>query len=70
MEALANMASRSCRSQADLGAALNKYEIALSPEEQNIILELLLDAGRVDRVIHLGDGGILLTVTEKGLQGF
>ena len=68
VESLAAMARQSSRAQADLDAALRRSKITLTSEQQEAILEMLLDSGDIERLIPLRDGGILLTVTDKGLH--
>ncbi len=65
---LANMAVRSSRGQADLGAVLRKDGITLLPEQRDWILKTLSELGIIQDVISLDDGDVLLTMTHKGMQ--
>lgn len=68
LAALAAMALRSKRRQADLDAALRHARIESAPGWRMAALERLRQLGFVDRVVELSDGGVLLSVTALGLD--
>jgi hypothetical protein len=61
------MARRSTKAQADLSAALVAAGIAFPNQEALDVVFVLAKAEFVEGVIPLLDGGVLLTVTSKGL---
>ena len=68
LAALANMALRSKRRQADLDAAMRHAGIEAGPAWRAAALERLRVQGLVDKVVELSDGGVLLSVTALGLD--
>jgi hypothetical protein len=67
LDAVAAMARRSARSQADVRAALYKVGLTLPEPELAAILAELVTAGLVENLIPLIDGSVLLTVTTLGV---
>jgi hypothetical protein len=63
--ALAGMAARSKRGQADLTAALRGAGIAAEPPRVRAALRLLHARGAVRNFVPLFDGGLLLSVISK-----
>ena len=68
LAAVAAMALRSKRRQADLDAALWGAGVTGGREQRLAALERLREQGCVDKVVALSDGGILLSVTALGLD--
>ena len=68
LQALANMALRSKRRQADLTAALRGADIAADPARVRAALKLLRAQGAIDNLVPLSDGGLLLSVTQKAIE--
>ena len=68
LAAVAEMALRSKRRQADLDAAMTHAGLVASPARRLTALQRLQHAGCVDRVVELNDGGVLLSVTGLGLE--
>ncbi len=68
LEALAGMAVRSPRRQADLGVSLRRAGLDPDPERVAFALQDLLDDGCVGGMVELSDGGMLLTVTTTGID--
>lgn len=68
LAAVADMALRSKRRQADLDAAMRHAGIQGVPSWRLAALERLRIEGYVDRVVPLSDGGVLLSVTAPGLD--
>ena len=66
--AVANMALRSKRRQADLDAALWSAGLTALRDQRLAALERLREQGCVDKVVELSDGGVLLSVTALGLD--
>ncbi len=69
LRALRAAAAEHPRRQADLAAALR--EAGLPNDEARLVpaLRLLTDSGCVANLMPLADGGVLLTVTGRGLDG-
>lgn len=68
LTAVAGMAMRSKRRQADLDAALRNAGVECERPRRMAALERLRTGGYVDRVVELSDGGVLLSVTAAGLD--
>jgi hypothetical protein len=68
LHALATMARTSQRRQSDVHFALRRAGVAVSGAMQTAILRELQRAGMVSQMIPLGDGGLLLTVTQTGMM--
>lgn len=68
LKALAAMAIRSKRRQADLAVALRRSGITQPREGIAAALIDLLDNGLIDDLILLSDGGLLLSVTSLGIE--
>jgi len=66
--AVADMALRSKRRQADLDAALWSAGMTAVRGQRLAALERLREQGCVDKVVELSDGGVLLSVTAHGLD--
>jgi len=66
--AVADMALRSKRRQADLDAALWGAGMSAVRDQRLAALARLREQGCVDKVVELSDGGVLLSVTALGLD--
>ena len=70
LAALVDMALRSKRRQADLGAALRHARINAPRDLQHLALGHIEARGWVSKIVPLCDGGVLLSVTAQGLEQF
>lgn len=68
LAAVADMALRSKRRQADLDAALWGAGVTTGRDRRLAALSQLREQGCVDKVVELSDGGVLLSVTAHGLD--
>lgn len=68
LTALADMAGRSTRVQADLDAAIRQGNLALSDDQVSIALVALQSHGYVEQIVPLGDGGTLVSITPAGTE--
>jgi hypothetical protein len=68
LAALAQMAGLSPRRQADVAVAMRRSGLSASPETVQAALEQLRRDGCVERALHLTDGGILVSVTGRGIE--
>lgn len=68
LTALADMASRSTRVQADLGAAMGQAKLLLGADQAVTALAELEGGGYVEQIVPLGDGGVLVSVTPSGTE--
>lgn len=68
LRALVVMAARSQRRQADLLAALRGAELPVETPSVRAALRLLQLQGFVSNLVPLSDGGLLLTVTQQGME--
>ena len=68
LAAVAEMALRSKRRQADLDAALWRAGVKAGRAERMAAVARLRELGCVERVVELCDGGLLLSVTALGLD--
>ena len=68
LAALAGMAARSHRRQADLFVAARRFGISAPPDRIRQTLHQLQADGCVERVVPLADGGVLLSITGYGLE--
>lgn len=66
LQALTRMAVRSKRRQADLTAALRGADIQAEPARVRSALKILRAQGAIENLVPLSDGGLLLSVTQKG----
>ncbi len=66
MAALAAMAMRSRRRQAELDAALWRSDIGADGVARRAAVAILRERGLIDGVVALHDGGVLLSVTSRG----
>ncbi len=66
LQALTRMAARSKRRQADLTAALRGADILAEPARVRSALRILRMQGAIENLVPLSDGGLLLSVTQKG----
>jgi hypothetical protein len=69
LQALADMASRSRRREADLTAAMHKAGLAAELAQVNAALLLLQRQDCIKNLLPLSDGGLLLTVTGNAMDG-
>jgi len=68
LAAVADMALRSKRRQADLDASLRHAGLDVGGTKRLAALERLRAHGFIDKVVELSDGGVLLSVTALGLD--
>ncbi len=68
LAAVAAMAARSHRRQADLFVAARRFGLTAPPDHIRQTLRQLHADGCVERVVPLADGGILLSITGRGLE--
>jgi hypothetical protein len=68
LAALAQMAVRSHRRQADLDVAVRRAGLLVGPDRLRAALQRLQDDGCVERVVPLADGGVLVSVTGRGIE--
>lgn len=68
LAALVAMASKSKRRQADLAAAMLRSRIEASQPRVDIALARLQEGGCIREIVPLYDGGILITVTNMGMD--
>ncbi len=68
LAALTQMAVLSPRRQADLVVAMRRAGLAASVELARVALERLRREGSVEPPLHLSDGGILVSVTTRGIE--
>lgn len=66
--ALATMAVRSKRRQADLCAALRRAGLDHNPERVTDALRRLEQDGCIEQLVPLYDGGVLMSVTSRGIE--
>ncbi len=65
---LVTMASKSKRRQADLSAALRRAEITATADQVRDAMARLLSDGCIRELVPLYDGGMLMTVTNMGMD--
>ncbi len=68
LESFVIMASKSKRRQADLSAALRRSGLKATAEEVRDALRQLEAAGCIREIVPLYDGGMLMTVTNMGMD--
>ena len=68
LAALASMAVRSHRRQADLAVATRRASLIAEPSSLRIALLRLHQDGCIDSIVPLADGGVLLSVTSRGID--
>ncbi len=68
MAGLATMASKSKRRQADLDAVLARTGLSASPDRIKAALRHLEKTACIREIVPLYDGGLLLTVTNLGMD--
>lgn len=68
LAALTAMAVLSPRRQADVAVAMRRAGLAGSRELIQVALDRLRREGSVERPLHLSDGGILVSVTTRGIE--
>ena len=68
--ALADMAARSKRGQADLVAALRGAGLVAEPRRVRAALRLLQSHGAIENLVPLSDGGLLLSVNQAASEQF
>jgi hypothetical protein len=66
--ALATMAMRSKRRQADLCAALCRGRLDADPKRVTEALRQLERSGDIEHLVPLYDGGVLMSVTTRGIE--
>jgi len=68
LKALATMAVRSKRRQADLSAALARANLDTDPHGVTEALRQLEKSGCIEHLVPLYDGGVLMSVTSRGVE--
>ena len=68
LQALAAMAVRSKRRQADLSAALARANLDTDPHRVTEALRQLERSGCIEHLVPLYDGGVLMSVTSRGVE--
>jgi len=68
LRALATMAVRSKRRQADLSAALRRGGLTSESAQISTALRALELAGFIEHIVPLYDGGMLMSVTSRGIE--
>lgn len=68
LSALSAMAMRSKRRQADLNAAMQRAGIAAARDLITTALRALEDAGCIEHMVPLYDGGMIISVTSRGIE--
>lgn len=68
LSALATMAMRSKRRQADLCAALCRANLDTDPKIVTEALRQLERSGCIEHLVPLYDGGVLMSVTTRGIE--
>jgi hypothetical protein len=68
LQALAAMAMRSKRRQADLCAALCRAGLDTDPRRVTDALRQLERSGCIEHLVPLYDGGVLMSVTSRGIE--
>lgn len=68
LAALAAMAVRSKRRQADLNAAMRRSGLEADAEQVGMALRQLERSGFVENLVPLYDGGMLMSVTSRGVE--
>jgi hypothetical protein len=68
LAALATMAIRSKRRQADLSAALCRAGLDRDPTRVTDALRHLEQTGCIEHLVPLYDGGVLMSVTSRGIE--
>lgn len=67
LRAMAIMARNSRRQEADVDSSLFAAGLSLPPGQRDEALSRLRDAGSIERIIPLSDGGVLVAVTVAGM---
>lgn len=68
LAALAGMAVKSPRRQADLFVAARRFGLTAAQDHLRVALTHLQADGCVDRVVPLEDGGVLVSITNRGIE--
>ena len=68
LAALIEMAALSMRRQADVTVAVRRAGLAFTPDTTAAALEQLSRDGCIGPPLHLSDGGILVSVTVRGIE--
>ncbi len=68
LRALATMAVRSKRRQADLTAAICRGELQTEATDLAPTLRSLEEQGFIEQIVPLYDGGMLVSVTSRGIE--
>ncbi len=68
LRAIADMARHNSRRQTEVGAALYRGRIQLDLQGRAKVLDRLSNAGLIEQIILLSDGGVFVTVTLAGLR--
>ena len=68
LESLVTMASKSKRRQADMSAALRRSGIGATSEQVRDALIELQSSGCIREIVPLYDGGMLVTLTNMGMD--
>lgn len=68
LAALTEMAALSPRRQADVAVAMRRAALAIAPEVVSATLDQLSRDGCIERPLSLSDGGVLVSVTVRGIE--
>ena len=68
LAALTQMAALSPRRQADVAVAMRRSGLTCPPDGVAAALDRLRHEGCIEKPLHLSDGGILVSVTARGIE--
>lgn len=68
LAALVGMAVNSKRRQADLCAAMSRAGLRAEQAQMKVALDELAANGLIENIVPLYDGGVLLSVTSRGIE--
>ena len=68
LAAITEMAVLSPRRQADVAVAVRRASLTATPDTLARAVEMLYAEGCIERPLHLSDGGILASVTMRGIE--
>lgn len=68
LAAVTEMAVLSPRRQADVAVAIRRAGLAATPAAMRQAVDTLSEEGCIERPLHLSDGGILVSVTMRGIE--
>lgn len=68
LAAVTEMAVLSPRRQADVAVAVRRASLVATAETLRRAVDTLCEEGCIERPLHLSDGGILVSVTMRGIE--